>query len=67
MSRLGRNELNYGAQHTIEHTLRKIGEVTVDEVNALARRLLSQRYGGAVLGPYTSKRSLPQQLRAMVS
>ncbi|MEI7716134.1 MAG: insulinase family protein, partial [Mycobacterium sp.] len=67
MSRLGRNELNYGAQRTIEHTLRKIGEVTVDEVNAVARRFLGHRYGAAVLGPYTSKRSLPQQLRAMVS
>ena len=67
MSRLGRNELNYGAQRTIEDTLRRIDAVTVDEVNAVARRLLSQRYGGAVVGPYASKRSLPQQLRAMVS
>ncbi len=67
MSRLGRNELNYGAQRSIEHTLRKIGEVTVDEVNAVARRFLGHRYGAAVLGPYTSKQSLPQQLRAMVS
>ncbi|HKI41367.1 MAG: pitrilysin family protein [Mycobacterium sp.] len=67
MSRLGRNELNYGTQRTIEHTLQRIHDVTVDEVNAVARRLLSQRYGAAVLGPYASKRSLPQQLRAMVN
>lgn len=67
MSRLGRNELNYGAQRTIEDTLRRIDGVTVDEVNAVARRLLSQRYGAAVLGPYVSKRSLPQRLRAMVN
>ena len=67
MSRLGRNELNYGAQRTIEDTLRRIDEVTVEEVNAVAHRLLSQRYGAAVVGPYASKRSLPQQLRAMVS
>ncbi|BBX66340.1 putative zinc protease [Mycobacterium saskatchewanense] len=67
MSRLGRNELNYGAQRTIEETLRRIDEVTVDEVNAVARRLLGQRYGAAVVGPYTTKRSLPQQLRAMVN
>ncbi len=67
MSRLGRNELNYGAQRTIEQTLKRIDEVTLDEVNAVARRLLSQRYGAAVLGPYASKRSLPQQLRAMVN
>ncbi len=67
MSRLGRNELNYGAQRTIEQTLQRIDDVTLDEVNAVARRLLSQRYGAAVLGPCTSKRSLPQQLRVMVS
>ncbi|WP_407688165.1 M16 family metallopeptidase [Mycobacterium sp. HUMS_1102779] len=67
MSRLGRSELNYGRHRSIEHTLRRIDEVTVEEVNAVARRLLSQRYGAAVVGPYTSKRQLPQQLRAMVN
>ena len=67
MSRIGRSELNYGAHRTIEHTLRQIEQVTLDEVNAVARRLLNKRYGAAVLGPYTAKRSLPQQLRAMVS
>jgi len=67
MSRLGRSELNYGRHRSIEHTLQRIDEVTHEEVNAVARRLLSQRYGAAIIGPYTSKRSLPQQLRAMVS
>jgi len=67
MSRLGRSELNYGKHRSIEHTLRQIDQVTLDEVNAVARRLLSQRYGAAVIGPYASKRSLPQQLRAMVN
>ena len=67
MSRLGRSELNYGRHRSIEHTLRRIDEVTVEEVNAVARRLLSQRFGAAVVGPYTSKRQLPQQLRAMVN
>jgi predicted Zn-dependent peptidase len=67
MSRIGRSELNYGVHRTIEHTLRQIERVTLDEVNAVAKRLLNKRYGAAVLGPYTSKRSLPQQLRAMVS
>ncbi|ETB34740.1 zinc protease [Mycobacterium avium subsp. hominissuis 10-5606] len=66
MSRLGRNELNYGRHRSIEHTLAQIDRVSVDEVNAIARRLLTQRYGAAVLGPYSTKRSLPQQLRAMV-
>lgn len=67
MSRLGRNELNYGEHRSIEHTLRQIDQVTVEEVNAVAHRLLNQPYGAGVLGPYPSKRSLPQQLRAMVS
>lgn len=67
MSRIGRSELNYGAHRTIEHTLRQIEQVTLDEVNMVARRLLGGRYGAAVLGPYAAKRSLPQQLRAMVS
>jgi predicted Zn-dependent peptidase len=67
MSRIGRSELNYGAHRTIEHTLRQIEQVTLDQVNAVARRLLSKPYGAAVLGPYSAKRSLPQQLRAMVN
>ncbi len=66
MSRIGRSELNYGKHRSIEDTLRKIDAVTVDEVNAVASRLLTKRYGAAVIGPYASKRSLPQQLRAMV-
>jgi predicted Zn-dependent peptidase len=67
MSRLGRSELNYGTHRSIEHTLQQIDAVTVEEVNAVAHRTLNQRYGGAVVGPYRSKRSLPQQLRAMVN
>src|SRR5262249_54964802 len=67
MSRLGRSELNYGMHGGIEHTLQQIDQVTLEEVNAVARRVLGKRYGAAVLGPYASKRSLPQQLRAMVN
>ena len=67
MSRLGRNELNYGAHRSIEHTLQQIEQVTLEQVNAVARQLLNKRYGAAVVGPYRSKRSLPQQLRAMVN
>lgn len=65
MNRIGRSELNYGTHRSIEDTLAKIEAVTLDEVNAVARKLLSQQYGGAVLGPQTSKRMLPQPLRAM--
>jgi predicted Zn-dependent peptidase len=67
MSRLGRSELNYGAHRSIEHTLQQIEQVTLEQVNAVARQLLNKRYGAAVVGPYRSKRLLPQQLRAMVN
>ncbi|GFG76405.1 putative zinc protease [Mycobacterium botniense] len=66
MNRIGRSELNYGEHRSIEQTLQQIDAVTVQEVNAVARRVLSNRYGAAVLGPHQSKRSLPQQLRELI-
>ena len=65
MNRIGRSELNYGAHRSIEETLSKIEAVTLEDVNAVARKLLTRPYGGAVLGPQTSKRSLPQPLRVL--
>ncbi|BCO36866.1 insulinase family protein [Mycobacterium heckeshornense] len=66
MNRIGRSELNYGEHRSIEHTLRELDAVSVDEVNTVARRLLRRPYGVAVLGPYRSRRAVPQQLRAIV-
>ena len=63
MHRIGRSELNFGTHRSIAQTLEQIDAVTLDEVNAVARRLLSKPLGAAVLGPYKSKRSLPQRLR----
>ena len=65
MNRIGRSELNYGEYRSIGHTLAEIDRVTVDEVNAVARQLLTKPHGAAVLGPYRSKRQLPQQLRSL--
>lgn len=65
MNRLGRSELNFGEYRSLTSTLRHIEAVTVDDVNAVARKVLSGRFGAAVLGPYRSKRSLPQRLRAV--
>jgi predicted Zn-dependent peptidase len=65
MNRLGRSELNYGEYRTISDTLQRIEAVTVDEVNAVARKVLSGHFGAAVLGPHRTKRSLPQSLRAI--
>ena len=65
MNRIGRSELNYAEHRSIDRTLQELDEVTVDEVNAAAHRLLGKPYGVAVLGPHQSKKSLPQQLRAI--
>ncbi|MDT5015179.1 MAG: hypothetical protein QOD39_1339 [Mycobacterium sp.] len=65
MNRIGRSELNYAEHRSIDQTLSKIDAVTLEEVNAVARKLLTRPYGAAVLGPQTSKRSLPQPLRSI--
>ena len=65
MNRIGRSELNYGQHRTIAHTLSQIDAVTLDEVNAVARQLLTKQYGAAVLGPYKSATGLPHRLRAL--
>lgn len=65
MNRLGRGELNYGEYRSLASTLRHIEQVSVEDVNAVARKVLSGRFGAAVLGPHRSRRSLPHRLRAM--
>jgi len=65
MNRIGRSELNFGEHRSIDKTLELINEVTLEEVNAVARKLLTRQYGAAVLGPYRTKKSLPQPLRAI--
>ncbi|MGK2879914.1 MAG: M16 family metallopeptidase [Mycobacterium sp.] len=66
MNRIGRSELNYGEHRSIAETLQQIEGVTLDDVNAIARRLLTRQFGGAVLGPHRSKRSLPKQIQGLV-
>ncbi|MGD9620447.1 MAG: M16 family metallopeptidase [Mycolicibacterium sp.] len=63
MNRIGRSELNYGHHHSIAYTLNRIEAVTLDEVNAVARLLLTRPFGAAVLGPVRTKRSLPRPLQ----
>jgi predicted Zn-dependent peptidase len=65
MHRIGRSELNFGKHRSIDETLALIDAVTLDEVNGVAKKLLSRPYGAAVLGPHRSKKSLPQALRAI--
>jgi predicted Zn-dependent peptidase len=65
MNRIGRSELNYGEHRGLEQTLEVIDSVTLDQVNAVARALLTKPHGAAVLGPYTSERKLPRRLQAI--
>ena len=65
MHRLGRSEMNYGSHRSIAETLDLIDAVTLDEVNGIARQLLSQPFGAAVLGPHRSRRSLPKPLKSL--
>lgn len=67
MNRLGRSELNYGEYRSVASTLDQIDAVSLEEVNAVARQVLSGPFGAAVLGPVRSKRSLPQPLRRIAS
>ena len=62
---VARDGINYGEHRGLAQSLAHIDEVTLDEVNAIARTLLTRQYGAAVLGPHRSKRSLPKQLRAL--
>lgn len=65
MHRIGRNELDFGEHRSVTTSLDRIEAVTLDEVNAVARQLLTRPFGAAVLGPHRSKRSLPKPLRAL--
>ena len=65
MHRIGRSELNYGTHRSIPDTLAKIEAVTHEEVNAVARQLLTRQFGAAVLGPVRTKRSLPKPLQTL--
>jgi predicted Zn-dependent peptidase len=65
MHRLGRGELNYGRHRSLSESLEQIDAVTLDEVNAVARSLLTKQFGAAVLGSGVTKRALPQRLRSI--
>ncbi len=65
MNRIGRSELNYGHHRSIAYTLDRIEAVTLDEVNAVARLLLTRPFGAAVLGPVRAKKSLPEPLQTI--
>lgn len=65
MHRIGQSELNYGRHRSVARSLKQLERVRLAEVNALAGRLLAGPFGGAVVGPYRSRRQLPKQLTAL--
>jgi predicted Zn-dependent peptidase len=53
MSRLGKGELVYGEQLTVDEVIERIDAVTPDDVSAVARDVLAEgRLGLAVIGPF---------------
>ncbi|KEI44396.1 M16 family metallopeptidase [Saccharopolyspora rectivirgula] len=59
MSRIGKTELNYGRHFSVEQTLERIDEVTVEDVADLASELLRRPLTTAVVGPYADLQDLP--------
>ncbi|MGH8882805.1 MAG: M16 family metallopeptidase, partial [Stackebrandtia sp.] len=52
MNRLGRGELLFGNQLTVDEVLTRVDEVTCDDVRDLANRILSRPQALAVAGPF---------------
>jgi predicted Zn-dependent peptidase len=55
MSRLGKSEVAHGEILTLDETLRRVRAVTLDDVHAVAERVLSQPMTLAVVGPKSMK------------
>ncbi|WP_020665913.1 M16 family metallopeptidase [Amycolatopsis nigrescens] len=69
MSRIGKQELNYGDYRGIEDTVARIDAVTTEEVCLLARGLLRGSGGvsaAAVVGPYAHDDDLPDDLHRVI-
>jgi len=52
MSRLGKGELLHGELLTIDELLRKVEDVTLDDVNAIAHEVMKAPMSLAVVGPF---------------
>ncbi|WP_405588659.1 M16 family metallopeptidase [Streptomyces sp. NBC_01190] len=61
MNRLGKSELCWGDQLSVDDLLAKIAAVTPDEVRAVARDVLGQRPSLAVIGPIKDKQAAQLQ------
>ncbi|MFC4768840.1 M16 family metallopeptidase [Effusibacillus consociatus] len=52
MSRLGKNELLLGKQITLDETVRRITEVTLEDINAVAKRVCQGPMAMSAIGPF---------------
>jgi predicted Zn-dependent peptidase len=57
MNRIGKSELCWGEQMSVDATLERIAAVTPDDVRAVARDVLGQRPSLAVIGPLKEKQA----------
>jgi predicted Zn-dependent peptidase len=57
MNRIGKSELCWGEQLSVDDMLARIAAVTPDEVSAVARDVLGQRPSLAVIGPLKEKQA----------
>lgn len=67
MSRIGKNELNYGRYYSLDETVARIEAVTVADVADLAAELLRDVHAAAVVGPYARTGDLPAELREVMA
>ncbi|GAA1222080.1 M16 family metallopeptidase [Prauserella alba] len=70
MTRLGKNELNYGRYLSVDDNVARIDAVTGEDVAALARTLLGGPGGvtsGVVVGPYARDEDLPDELHEVIA
>lgn len=69
MSRIGKQELNYGTYFSVDETVARIEAVGTEEVYELARGLFG-RAGvsvAAVVGPYAHEDDLPEDLHEVIA
>ncbi|MFE9374264.1 M16 family metallopeptidase [Streptomyces sp. NPDC006711] len=57
MNRIGKSELCWGSQMSVDDMLARIAEVTPDEVREVARDVLGQRPSLSVIGPLKDKQA----------
>ncbi|HKS49298.1 MAG TPA: pitrilysin family protein [Amycolatopsis sp.] len=69
MSRIGKQELNYGLYQSVDETVARIDAVTTEDVYDLARTLFAGAgvSAAAVVGPYAHEHELPEDLHEVIA